>query len=68
MTTIENKQNGFNETVSELKKNLSLCFQSPDGEIYWYEGTIELAFKLLSYLIEDKKEDTDEKSMGSDRN
>ena len=46
MTTIENKQNGFNETVSELKKNLSLCFQAPDGKIYWYEGTIELAFKL----------------------
>ena len=68
MTTIENKQNGFNETVSELKKNLSLCFQAPDGKIYWYEGTIELAFKLLSYLIEDKKEYTDEKSLGSYRN
>ena len=68
MTTIENKQNGFNETVSELKKNLSFCFQARDGKIYWCEGTIELAFKLLSYLIEDKKEDTDEKSMGSYRN
>ena len=49
-TTTDNTPNGFNETVSELRKNLSFCFQAPDGKIYWYKGTIDLVFKLLSYL------------------
>ena len=39
----------FNTVCSELVKNLRLSCQWPDGEIWWYEGTLELMTELLSF-------------------
>ena len=39
----------FNVVVQELYKRLKFCGEC-NGEIYWYEGTIELLFKLISFL------------------
>ena len=45
----------FNEAVCDLIKHLRLTYQAPDGTIYWYEGTIQLMFKVLGFLYEDSK-------------
>ena len=46
------KPNEFNETVRDLRKNLSFCWQDVDGTIFMYEGTLELLFKLVGYFTE----------------
>lgn len=43
----------FNTVVTELQKRLRLTFQSTEGTIYWYDGTIEYLFKLVGYLVPD---------------
>ena len=40
----------FNYVVSELIKLLRLCYRDDAGHIYWYEGTVEKLFELLTYL------------------
>lgn len=45
----------FNEAVCDLIKHLRLTYQAPDGTIYWYEGTVQLMFKVLGFLYEDLK-------------
>ena len=42
----------FNVVVHELYKRLRLCGEC-NGKIYWYEGTVELLFKLISFLEKD---------------
>lgn len=39
----------FNTVCSELVKHLRLSVQRQDGEIWWYEGTLELMTELLSF-------------------
>ena len=43
----------FNEAVCDLIKHLRLTYQAPDGTIYWYEGTVQLMFKVLGFLYKD---------------
>lgn len=44
----------FNETVSELRKRLVYTFESSSGERYYYEGVMELLFKMIGFLGEGK--------------
>ena len=39
----------FNVVVQELYKRLKFCGEC-NGTIYWYEGTKELLFKMISFL------------------
>ena len=50
----------FNYVVSELIKLLKMCYRDDAGNIYWYEGTMETLFELLTYLP-NAKEYTDGK-------
>ena len=45
----------FNIVVQELYKCLKFCGKC-NGKIYWYEGTIELLLRLLSFVPKDGKE------------
>ena len=47
------KMRDFNTVCSELEKHLRLCGEI-DGKIYWYEGTIELLFELMGYLVKEE--------------
>ena len=38
----------FNQVCSELRKNLLLCGEA-NGTVYWYKGTLDLVFELLSF-------------------
>lgn len=40
----------FNQVVNDLANKLKLCFRDDAGNIYWYKGTIEAIFELLTYL------------------
>lgn len=44
--------NDFNVVVQELHKRLPFCGEC-NGKIYWYEGTIELLFKMISFLAKE---------------
>lgn len=49
----------FNTVCSELVKHLRLSFQRQDGEIWWYEGTLELLTELLSFAASKPKTNAD---------
>ena len=40
----------FNTVKAELIRHLNLSYQKTDGEILWYDGTIELLVEFLSIL------------------
>ena len=40
----------FNTVKSDLIRHLSLSCQKTDGEIWWYEGTLEVLVEFLSLL------------------
>lgn len=50
----------FNEAVCDLIKHLRLTYQAQDGTIYWYEGTVQLMFKVLEFLYEDLEAEVEE--------
>lgn len=37
----------FNTVKSNLVKHLQLTFQSDNGQIYWYEGTLEALWDFM---------------------
>lgn len=40
----------FNTVKSELIRKLGLSFQKTDGEIWWYEGTLDVLVEFLSII------------------
>lgn len=40
----------FNTVKAELIRHLNLSCQKTDGEILWYDGTLELLVEFLSIL------------------
>ena len=40
----------FNTVKSDLISRLALSFQKTDGEILWYEGTLDVLIEFLSIL------------------
>ena len=46
----------FNTVNDELIRKLSLSFQRRDGEIWWYEGTIDVLVEFLSILNQKAEE------------
>lgn len=40
----------FNTVKFELIRKLALSFQRRDGEIWWYEGTLDVLVEFLSIL------------------
>ena len=47
---MDDNKKDFNYVVSELIKTLKMCYRDDAGNIYWYEGTVESLFELLTYL------------------
>ena len=56
----------FNTVCSELVKHLRLSCQRQDGEIWWYEGTLELMTELLSFAESKPETNADKLSSMSD--
>lgn len=46
----------FNTVKSDLILHLSLSFQKTDGEILWYEGTLNVLSEFLSMLRQETEE------------
>ena len=44
--------NRFNDTARELSKCLQGCYEDENGKRYWYKGTVDLLFKMISFLGE----------------
>lgn len=49
----------FNTVCSELVRHLRLSVQRHDGDIWWYEGTLELLTELLSFATSKPKTHAD---------
>ena len=52
---VENTRD-FNTVTSDLIRHLRLSCQRTDGEILWYEGTIEVLVEFLSILHQKAEE------------
>ena len=48
----------FNTVKSDLIRKLSLSCQKTDGEILWYEGTLECLVEFLA-VLQAKAEETE---------
>lgn len=48
----------FNTVTSDLIRHLRLSCQRTDGEIWWYEGTLEVLVEFLSILHQKAEEAT----------
>lgn len=46
----------FNTVKSDLIRKLSLSCQKTDGEILWYEGTLDVLVEFLSILHQKTEE------------
>lgn len=46
----------FNTVKADLIRNLSFSYQKTDGEIMWYEGTLELLVEFLAILHQKEEE------------
>lgn len=46
----------FNTVKSDLIRHLNLSCQKADGEILWYDGTLEVLIEFLGTLQTDVKE------------
>ena len=46
----------FNTVKSDLIRKLSLSCQKTDGEILWYEGTLDVLIEFLSILNQKTEE------------
>ena len=46
----------FNTVTSDLVRHLNLSCQKTDGEILWYEGTLEVLVEFLSILHQKAEE------------
>lgn len=46
----------FNTVKSDLIRKLSLSCQKTDGEILWYEGTIDALVEFISILHQKEEE------------
>lgn len=49
----------FNSAKANLVKHLNLTFQSDDGGIYWYEGTLEALWTFLKLAFFHQKQEAE---------
>lgn len=45
----------FNIVKADLIQHLQFSTKANNGEIYWYEGTVQLLWEMLAFCVKDNE-------------